>query len=705
VPRYASAAVAVLIAAAVLSFGACAVLGWRHVVTNERVAHDRLAAVERDVADTAQRIDRALAPVAPAATALADALSAGTVAKSQLADRIRDTLNAHPGVDRVGVAYDRMAYEPGRRLYAPILIRMPGAEPRAAQIEDAYDYTQFRYRWFTDGTLDGRQWNEPTRLEVGGPLLGTYAAPFFRPGANADLEPPLGLAVAGLDLARATADLEGLRLGTSGYAFVFSREGHFIHHPRRELVGGILTIFDTSVAAQDAALHSVAVRATTGESGLIAARDEMTGQATWILYRAVPATGWTLAAVLFQEEFLPDPTGVRRSLFQITLTATLGVLLLALAAGPAVMSPRSNRPAWALSIVTALAVTAAIGSLWLAFDRHPGSDVPSRVPVYDVGAAEQFLDTFAEEAAVPGAAERPRIATGAFIRTIEFSSSTNVIVAGEVWQRFPKGVGAADTPGFLLVEAEDNPEFTPIYQHDIGDQQVRGWTFSARLRQQFSYTRYPFDRQSVWLRLEPAPWNRDTVLIPDFTAYQLTNPIARPGVLPDLVLPGWDVLGSFFAYQVQRYNTDFGIAQGQEVPQLYFSVSLRRQFLGPFISNVLPVAVTAAMLFGMLLITTKQDSQVYKAMDVVRGTAALFVVASFQHIALRNGLSSPRVFYFEYFYFVLYLSILVVTLNAIVYAASTGIRLIDFRDNLVPKLAFWPVFLVVLFTTTYWMLY
>ncbi len=170
-------------------------------------------------------------------------------------------------------------------------------------------------------------------------------------------------------------------------------------------------------------------------------------------------------------------------------------------------------------------------------------------------------------------------------------------------------------------------------------------------------------------------------------------------------MPGWNVLGSFFEYGVERYNTDFGIAAAQDVPQLFFNVSLRRQFIGPLIANLLPVAVTAAMLFGMLLITTKTETQVVKAMDIVRGTAALFVVASFQHIGLRNALSSPRVFYFEYFYFVLYLSILLVTLNGILFAASAGLRLIDYRDNLVPKLSYWPLLLSVIFATTFWVLY
>ena len=367
------------------------------------------------------------------------------------------------------------------------------------------------------------------------------------------------------------------------------------------------------------------------------------------------------------------------------------------------MTPRTTGPAWTLAIVTAAAVASAIASLWLVFDRYPAGE-GTGVAVHDAAATEQFIDNFIGASGGAVTVQRPRIPTGVYVRSIEFAGAANVIVSGEIWQRFAAGQGDSRTPGFRLVEA-DAPEFTPIYQRDVGDGQVRGWAFSAKLRQHFSYARYPFDRQEVSVRLEPAEWVRNAVLVPDFNAYQLNNPLAKPGVAADLVLPGWDVTGAFFDYRVQSYNTDFGVAAAAEVPQLYFNVALRRQFIGPFISNLLPVAVTAMMLFGMLLITTKKETQVVKAMDIVRGTAALFVVASFQHIALRNALSSPRVFYFEYFYFTLYVAILVITLNGILFAASTGIRLIDFRDNLIPKLAFWPALLVLLFATTFWVLY
>lgn len=265
------------------------------------------------------------------------------------------------------------------------------------------------------------------------------------------------------------------------------------------------------------------------------------------------------------------------------------------------------------------------------------------------------------------------------------------------------------TRGVILVEA-DETELNEVYRADLGDEEVVGWNFNAVFRQHFSYARYPFDRQEIWVRMRPAELRAPAALVPDFTAFDVPNPSTLPGVMQNLVLPGWDVIGSFFDYREHRYSTGFGIDASAVVPELHFNVAVRRQFLGPFIANLVPVVVTLGMLFGILVISSKtEDSRLewlgFKAMDVVLGCSALFFVASFQHVSLREALQSPGVFYFEHFYFTLYIAIMLVSVNGIVFAAHTGIRLFDYRDNLIPKLAFWPVYLTVLLALTLMVLY
>ena len=50
-------------------------------------------------------------------------------------------------------------------------------------------------------------------------------------------------------------------------------------------------------------------------------------------------------------------------------------------------------------------------------------------------------------------------------------------------------------------------------------------------------------------------------------------------------------------------------------------------------------------------------------------------------------------------------AILAVSINAILFAAQLGVHVIEHRENLVPKLLFWPVWTACMFTITYWALY
>jgi hypothetical protein len=74
-------------------------------------------------------------------------------------------------------------------------------------------------------------------------------------------------------------------------------------------------------------------------------------------------------------------------------------------------------------------------------------------------------------------------------------------------------------------------------------------------------------------------------------------------------------------------------------------------------------------------------------------------------VALRNSLASPVLMYFEYFYFAVYLAILLVSVNAILFAAQLGITPIEHRENLIPKVLFWPFWTAAVFMITYVALY
>ena len=134
----------------------------------------------------------------------------------------------------------------------------------------------------------------------------------------------------------------------------------------------------------------------------------------------------------------------------------------------------------------------------------------------------------------------------------------------------------------------------------------------------------------------------------------------------------------------------------------------QRQFLDPFISSVLPIIVVASLLFGLLIIGSKQSQKVaatgFKATDIVRAGVALLFPVLLAQVNLRSKIGSSNIIYIEYFYFVLYTAILGVAANALLFTLK-GHGISQYRDNLIPKLSFWPYLLGACFAVTLVFLY
>jgi hypothetical protein len=84
---------------------------------------------------------------------------------------------------------------------------------------------------------------------------------------------------------------------------------------------------------------------------------------------------------------------------------------------------------------------------------------------------------------------------------------------------------------------------------------------------------------------------------------------------------------------------------------------------------------------------------------------SMFFVIVFAHISVRKGMAAEEIFYLEYFYFITYLMILWVSINSIVYVKMKHVRWLQYEENLVPKLLFWPVvtgFLFLFSVTTFY---
>ncbi len=426
---------------------------------------------------------------------------------------------------------------------------------------------------------------------------------------------------------------------------------------------------------------------------------------------ALAVAALSVAVILYEVYHLA--AGVHRieigSLDRDVLPLLFGMLGLGLAGAVFALRPE-------LGETDRLVATAAIWSaiflvaltlVWVLIERS----VVQRLWVGDPVTTQAELDPYLEAHLAnwtPGSPKPVLLPTGMMIQSIEFLNANNVTVSGYVWQKIGPDVPKDITPGVVFPEAvRDAYDQTEVYRYQEGDTEVIGWYFAATLRQPFDYSRYPFDRQNVWVRMWSRDFSRGALLVPDFSSYYDTLPTDMPGIENNFVYNGWTPIYSGFSYALNAYDSSFGLPRGPaatKFPELYFNFVLKRSFLGPFTDYILFGLAASLLLFGILTLTTSNENLKTRfglsTAGVVTAVSGLFFAIILKHNQLRTTLGTPATAYLEALPYILYLLLILVGLNAILLSSPFNVRFIEYRQNLMPKLLFWPILFALLLLVT-----
>ncbi len=114
--------------------------------------------------------------------------------------------------------------------------------------------------------------------------------------------------------------------------------------------------------------------------------------------------------------------------------------------------------------------------------------------------------------------------------------------------------------------------------------------------------------------------------------------------------------------------------------------------------------VVALLLFGVLLLTRRDEESRTRfgisTFGVLGSAGTLLFAVLLRHTQLRGAIAPEQIVYLEALPFLLYLAILLVALNAILLASPLRLRLLEYRDNLLPVLLYWPALLGLLLAAT-----
>ncbi len=676
------------------------------IVERDRGYDKARALVREEGSRVAMALDLKFADLMHEVKRFSERLSAGKIRKYNLVRELKKSIGANPEAFGFGAAYDEYKYSPDLRLYSPYFVHSQG-EIEIRTI--AYDYTlrEDHCKWFyLPIETNGGSWKEPHYGRASRAWLVGYGAPFYR-RRDKQKKNPIGTIFTSYSLDGLKELMESMELGKTGYGYLVSQKGTFLSHPISDYVKQEKNVFQLGEDLNDKKLKSFGKKIREGQTGIMEIENEVSGQKSLMYYQPIPSTGWMLVVMFAIDDIHTDIDGLRVRLMVMLIFAVIFFTLLFVIAFKVYEGATTSL--WKLSTSFSLLLCLGIAAIWAISVHYPGEKNSGGTIILDKTGLLEFKKNYPEENAV-------YVPTGVFIQSLEFTSANNVSLTGYIWQKYPRDTylrwkedpeKAPISCGFVLPEAIE-ATITQDFKREDGEQVTLGWYFESNLRQSFDYSRFPLDEKDVWIRLWHKDFDKNVILTPDLESYKLRNPGSRPGIEEDIVLSGLEIRSSYFSYLPKSYNTNFGINKyvGEDnFPELYYTVVVRRNFIDPFISYLLPFLVIAGIIFSLFLIITDDPVMAekfdYNCAFILAAATGLIFAVLVAHSQLRSSLGIHELIYLEYFYIVLYVMILLLIIDSFFFSMEYRVGILHYRNNLLPKLMYWPTVFGVLFIITF----
>ena len=664
------------------------------VYTNEHqtieIAKSR---IEQRAGHTANTLSAHLAEIPPLVDELAKYAGSADNSEENIKPTLETIMRQNNNLFEVGIALEPEVDGAKRSPHYGIL------NGKLAHFNLSYNYTT--KEWYLSALGKTAKWFEPYYGETTQSMVVGYTVP-FQQSSNGELR--LGVARANLSLHGIRNYLNKIDLGENGYSFILSKNQHFIYHPVHRFVANNWNLQDAQAQSKTGEFYSqLELLLNKSRRGIGMLPDPISQKSSWVVFAPITESDWTFISIDIEDELIAD-TLKHSHLHKVRalILLTISILLLCFYAGMLFHSKYGYDTAWQTVIACSITLVIALVIMGVYFNYVENSRQLETI------ANIQELDEVTEKLRLHKTKHgKPPISvpTGVFLQSIEFQSSNNVFITGYVWQRVPTG---QITPGIIFPEAVSGSELTEVYSTTLGDQTLTGWYFETVFRQPFDYSRYPLDNKNVWVRMWHGKFDENVILIPDLSSYDVSAAELTPGMEANMVLSGWRLVASGFQYVKNSYNSSFGFPLSTphgNVPELYYTVKLERNFLDAFVTNLVPLIVVSIMLFAILLTITcdKEKAGLFgaDAFSVVTTTAGLFFIVLVAHIQLRKEFTLPKIIYLEYFYLVMYVAILWVSIAAFVVTSSKQGQLMHYRDGLFAKIFYWPLILIGLMFVSY----
>jgi len=713
----------IVLGIALLSFGVFAFQLYQIITQSNSIIEEAKTQTLQEAKDAAQIVENRFQNMVQIATETSEQISKGTIKYDEIVSVVGQKVmdNAQkPEHSRIGltVAFEPYVYQDSAR-YAPYFMIDDNDSLLIKRIDQIYDYkvkTDSIYTDWYNFPMEQQKalWTEPHFGRAGNALFTGYQLPFYiasdslkKPSLKKDKEGRYlaGVVCTDYRLDEIWQEVSRLGSGKTSYGFLITPNGIIVSYPMRDYLGKDLDELDLTTEEKEM-LMNIPENISNDPAKLV--------DNQWVFYQEVPSTGWVLGIVYSQEEMLRNfSMGIRQKTISTTVAgviALIGFIYIFFGAHTG-----NESAVWRFSTAMAIVCGIGMGVIWFLSMKYAHKPNYEEAIIYNESNIHSALGNLgiSDDKAI-------YIPTGFFIQTIEFQGSNNLLVNGYIWQKFEhKGAKKPKKePNIFFPESED-ATYNLIQQ----DSTTMMWEFTVVLRQPFSYRDYPFDSEDIWLRVRSKGFDDHIYLTPDLYAYQNVEAHMKPGIADDLILGDWVAKGSYYSYRLTNYNSNLGfkpkninvdlIAREkahEEVkerlePELFFNVAVQREFMSPFIGEVVPIIVVAFLVFSILLTQSRDEDKMtltgFNSSSVLGYCASLYFILTVAHVYTREKLVAGHIVYIEYFYFVMYFILLWISLMSLLFVSDNPrYEVWNRNDAFLVKVLYWPLFFGIMFIAT-----
>lgn len=622
---------------------------------------------------------------------LSQELSMGTVDFDKIKQKLSLLAAANRSIYAVGLAFAPNEFIKEKRLVSAAFVRDRGGV-RKVSLEQYYDYTATA--WFRNTLAQGAQWHEPFLDPSTNTIHVRYAVPFYRFSTDQQTRVPLGVVFVDVSLENIITMVEKFDWQYAAWPVIISAQGTILYHQIESHAKGLMNIVDLARIPGEYDWEYVSRRMLRKESGVGSFYNTISRDRFDVYYEVIPSSGWSLALMVERKSKVTVIPELRQMVTRLACAILILIVLLWIFF--ALWFDIVQR-LWTTVVLVSVFALGLIGFIWhldLISEREQSSSTRA---IKDNASLRRFMVYHEKINQQSRKKDIAFIPTNLYISNLDIGKGDLVTVQGLIWQRYNTRLHENMVRGLKFPNAISST-MTEEYRIFEGDEELIGWRFKADFAGHFKYLTYPLDKQTISMRLIHKDFNDNVVLIPDFKSWDLSRIQQRMGLSRAIDLVGWDIEYTYFSYQITNHDNNFGIekyVRQKDFPEMDFTVELRRSIVNPLVSALLPIIVVLFLVFSMSLVAMPRLDKATAMGTLVRISSSILFSTVVAHQRFRASLpEKAEINYMEYFYFLTYAFILIITINCLIVKLTERFSWLRADNNVLAKSLYWPMVLV-----------